>query len=357
MSLSFQHKVFQFKTPSGTSRGILTEKHAWFLALDFAGKKGIGECSIIARLSPDFESKKQYEELLDTFKSALEKIDFQSLRHLKEIALLEAVRAETSIYANFGQYPSLIFGFETALLNWASGENEVFFDTAFTRGKAKIPINGLVWMGSMTFMCAQMHEKAEQGFDCIKMKVGAIDFATEIEILEDFRVKHSPEEMILRVDANGAFSESNVREKLKALSKYGIHSIEQPIAPGQHELMATLCAENIIPIALDEELIGIHSTEVKKALLDKIKPQYIILKPSLHGGLLSCQEWIQLAEVRNIAWWMTSALESNVGLACIAQYTSTFPINKHHGLGTGSLYINNIESKLKVENGFIFYDI
>ncbi len=357
MKVAFEHKIFQFKTPSGTSRGILTEKHAWFITLTENEKTGKGECSIIPGLSPDFESFDQYEKLLITFKAEIEKIDFSEIQSCEEFELLEKIKSNTSLYTDFGRFPSLLFGLETAVLDLYSKSPVQYFDTAFSRREVKIPINGLVWMGSMSFMCKQMKDKVKQGFNCIKMKVGAIDFSSELEILADFRRNHTPDEMILRVDANGAFTKENVREKLKSLSEFNIHSIEQPIEVGQWELMAELCQENILPIALDEELIGIISAEDKVRLLDKIKPQYIILKPSLHGGILSSKEWIELAEERNIGWWMTSALESNLGLECIAQFTSTYPINKHHGLGTGSLYVNNLETQLRIGNGEIFYTI
>ena len=354
MNVHFDHHVFQFKTPSGTSRGILTEKHAWFIEIEDQGKKGKGECSIIPGLSPDFESKTQYLALLGRFQEELSSVQLIEFQELKEFELLQKLKEKTNIYTLFGQYPSLIFGFETAVLDWSNGGKELFFDTPFSKGQQKIPINGLVWMGSPEFMKEQMSEKVEQGYNCIKMKVGAIDFDKEIELLSAIRANYSPQEMILRVDANGAFTSDNVREKLKKLADLGIHSIEQPISSGQHVLMAELCFEQILPIALDEELIGIQILAEKEFLLNTLQPQFIILKPSLHGGILGSQEWITLAEERNIDWWMTSALESNLGLACIAQFTGTFDINKHHGLGTGSLYVNNLPSRLKVENGMIF---
>lgn len=354
MTISFEHRNFHFKNPSGTSRGVLTKKQAFFLHIEENGKIGLGECSVIPGLSPDFETKGKYEALLSDLCAVVQSINWNSFAELKELELLKKVKEETSIYTEFAQFPSIIFGFEMALLNWQNGDLQRFFDNDFTNGKTKIPINGLIWMGETTFMQSQMLEKVNQGFNCIKMKVGAIDFENEISLLTDLRSKYAAENMILRVDANGAFTEKNVRERLTSLAELKIHSIEQPIKPGQIDLMKDLCAENILPIALDEELIDIHSLEDKKKLLTTILPHYIILKPSLHGGILSCLEWINLADDLNIDWWMTSALESNVGLNCIAQFTAQFPINKHHGLGTGSLYTDNLESNLKVENGFIF---
>jgi o-succinylbenzoate synthase len=353
MKLSFEHKIFHFKNPSGTSRGILTEKQAWFLHIESEGKIGLGECSVIPGLSPDFGSKDQYEAILEDLITEVESIEWTTFSTLKEITLLEKVKSQTNIYKKFGKYPSIVFGFEMAILNWQSGNLQHFFNNDFTNGKVKIPVNGLIWMGGIDFMQAQMREKVEQEFNCIKMKIGAIDFEKEISLLTELRSKNPADKMILRVDANGAFNETNVRERLKALATLEIHSIEQPIRPGQIDLMKQLCEENILPIALDEELIGIYSTEEKQSLLTAMQPQYIILKPSLHGGILSCMEWITIAENRNIDWWITSALESNVGLNCIAQFTAQYPINKHHGLGTGSLYTDNVESKLKVKKGYI----
>ncbi len=355
MTLSYDHKVFQFKTPSGTSRGVLTEKYAWFITLTADGKTGTGECSIIQGLSPDFQSHRQYEQKLEELKTILEKIEFRLFDGTHEFEALTILQTETSIYEQFSAYPSIIFGLETALLAWSAKNKIKYFDTAFSRGENRIPINGLVWMGNNAFMKDQLHEKIDQGYNCIKMKVGAIDFEFELDLLKSFRRDYREKDIILRVDANGAFSATEVKEKLKRLAEFNIHSIEQPIAVGQHELMAELCQENILPIALDEELIGVSTLEEKKTLLDKIKPQFIILKPSLHGGILSSKEWIKLAEERKIDWWMTSALESNLGLECIAQFTSTFPVSKHHGLGTGSLYVNNLPSELKITRGQIGY--
>ena len=355
MDIKFDHKIFQFKNPSGTSRGVLTEKQAWFIRINENGKTGLGECSVIPGLSPDFESSDQYEKLLTKLQVLASVVNLTDFEDLKEYDLLTAIKGKTTIYSEFEKFPSLLFGFESAILNWAGGQTELYFDTPFYSGEQNIPINGLVWMGSHEFMENQMDEKVQHGFNCIKMKVGAIDFESELKLLTTIRNAHPKEKMILRVDANGAFTKENVRERLHKLAELGLHSIEQPIAPNQHQLMAELCSENILPIALDEELIGVHAKEDKLNLLDKIKPQYIILKPSLHGGILGAKEWIQLAEERNIDWWITSALESNVGLACIAQFTSMFSIDKHHGLGTGSLYVNNTESRLQVENGEIFF--
>lgn len=355
MKVTLQHRVFEFKTPSGTSRGVLSEKQAWFLTIGAQEKTGMGECSIIPGLSPDFENFEQYTQLLNTLVEALQAINLLPFASFSEFDLLRKIKTDTNLYQRFGRFPSLIFGLETALLNWSKGTPELFFNTPFTQGKCPLPINGLVWMGPPEYMAQQMFEKVNHGYNCVKLKIGAIDFDSELELLETFRKKYPTHEMMLRVDANGAFTANDVRDKLRRLSACGIHSIEQPIAPGQYDLMSELCAENILPIALDEELIGITDRAEKKRLLDTIKPQYIILKPSLHGGILAAQEWIRLAEERNIGWWMTSALESNLGLACIAQFTSTYTIQKHQGLGTGSLYVENLPTKLTVNQGQIHY--
>lgn len=331
---SFEKKVFEFKRPSGTSRGILTEKKAWFITVwnqNAPEIKGVGECSVIPGLSPDYENDLQYANKV---KEVVTGVDYFSLN-------IELLR----------DFPSIYFGLEMALLDLKNGGKGVFYETEFTNGKQAIPINGLIWMGDEAFMQSQITQKLAEGFSCIKMKIGAIDFDKELVILAGIRKQVSAEEITLRVDANGAFSPEEAPEKLRRLSEFELHSIEQPIRQGQTEAMHSLCAKNILPIALDEELIGIHDFEEKKHLLDKIQPQYVILKPSLIGGFKGTKEWIELAEERNIPWWITSALESNIGLDAIAQFTSTYEITLPQGLGTGALYTNNTPSLLKVEKG------
>lgn len=334
LKASFEKKIFEFKRPSGTSRGVLTEKKAWFITVwnqESPEIKGVGECSIIPGLSPDYENDEFYEKVI---KSVVKDVDSFSL-NIEELK----------------EFPSIFFGLEMALLDLQNGGKGVFYNTEFTKGNQSLPINGLIWMGEEEFMKSQIEEKLEAGFSCIKMKIGAIDFEKELEILAGIRKQVSAEEITLRVDANGAFTPEDAPGKLKRLAKFELHSIEQPIKQGQIEEMQTLCAKNILPIALDEELIGIHDYEDKKQLLDDIQPQYIILKPSLIGGFKGTKEWIDLAEERNIPWWITSALESNVGLDAIAQFTSTYEITLPQGLGTGALYTNNTPSLLRVENG------
>lgn len=331
MKARFFKKTFQFKRPSGTSRGILTVKHAWFLEIWNEQNPdiiGTGECSIIPGLSPDYLSDKQFEQKL------------------------------TSVCNNLSQdlsdFPSIQFGFETALLDLQNGGKGVIFDNEFANGKQKIAINGLIWMGGETFMKEQIEQKIASGFTTIKLKIGAIDFDQEIALLKSIRNRFSAEQITLRVDANGAFSIEESLSKLTQLSELDIHSIEQPIKAGQWKEMAQLCASTPLPIALDEELIGINLLEDKIKLLEIISPQYIILKPSLHGGIKGCKEWIEIAEKQNISWWITSALESNVGLDAICQFTAEYDNNLPQGLGTGSLYVENTPTNLKVENGMIF---
>ncbi len=230
------------------------------------------------------------------------------------------------------------------------------FPSVFTRGEASIPINGLIWMGSESFMKRQIKEKIEAGFGCIKMKIGAIDFETEIDLLKSIRKEFSPSDIELRVDANGAFHPNEALGKLQRLSELNLHSIEQPIKQGQFDTMAKLCEETPLPIALDEELIGIFTSSKKEELLQTIGPQYIILKPSFIGGYKGAEEWIHLAEQQQVGWWVTSALESNVGLNAIAQWTFTLATDTVQGLGTGSLYTNNFDSPLQIKNGTLHYN-
>jgi o-succinylbenzoate synthase len=251
------------------------------------------------------------------------------------------------------ELPSIRFGLETAILDWMNGGKKRILANAFYDAQKPIPINGLIWMGDREFMLKQIDQKLKEGFNCIKMKIGAIDFEQETELLGYIRAKFSPEQIILRVDANGAFSPEEAMKKLEKLAEYHIQSIEQPIPAGNIQDMRALCQVTPLAIALDEELIGVQD---KVNLLDGIQPQHIILKPTLVGGILETQEWIKLAEERNIGWWMTSALESNIGLNAISQLASTFGSDIPQGLGTGKLYHNNLESPLEIQSGFIRYN-
>ena len=327
--------ILNFKRPSGTSRGVLTSKETFFLVIEQEDKKGIGECNLFRGLSaddvPNYEAKLQWVE--------------QHL-HLGEKALLEELKT----------FPSIQFGVEQAFRSVAAPQWYELFPSNFTKGKDAIPINGLIWMGSPDFMKAQIKEKLAQGFRCIKMKIGAIDFEEEYRILKALRNEFSASDIEIRVDANGAFQASEALRYLERLATLQLHSIEQPIRAGQWEAMAELCEQTPLPIALDEELIGIFTREEKQRLLREIQPQYIILKPSLIGGYSGSEEWITLAETLGIGWWVTSALESNIGLNAIAQWTYTLRNPMPQGLGTGMLYTNNIPFPLYVENGHIGFN-
>ena len=335
MKATYHKYILNFKRPSGTSRGILTEKETWFIVLEKDGKKGIGECGILRGLSiddrPDYEAKLQWT---------------CAHIHLGENQLWEALI----------EFPSIQFGVEMAFQSLRSESPFLLFPSDFTNGEKSIPINGLVWMGSTSFMKQQIEEKLAEGFRCVKLKIGAIDFDTELQLLGYIRQHFTPEQIEIRVDANGAFDVSLALDKLIQLSEFKIHSIEQPIPKNNTDNMAELCKTTPIPIALDEELIGVFSLEEKEALLQKIKPQYIILKPSFIGGFRGSKEWISLAEKYKIGWWITSALESNIGLNAIAQWTFLQHNLMPQGLGTGALYTNNFDCPLVVSEGQLWYE-
>ena len=332
---TYKKYILNFKNPSGTSRGVLRTKETWFIILKENEKLGVGETGLFRGLSID-DIPNYEEKLIWVCKNINLGLDFL----LKELY----------------QFPSIQFGLEQAFLSLKRNNKFEIFPSEFTKGEKVISINGLVWMGDKTFMKNQIKEKLKTGFSCIKMKIGAIDFDTEIALLKSIRKEFSSKEIELRVDANGAFSTKNALEKLQILSELEIHSIEQPIKQGQVQEMASLCAKTPLPIALDEELIGVFSSEEKKQLLATIKPQFIILKPSLVGGFAGTKEWIKFAELNNIGWWITSALESNIGLNAIAQFTHTLQSKLPQGLGTGSLFTNNFTSPLEVKNGTLQYN-
>jgi len=335
MQASYKRFILNFKRPSGTSRGVLTEKETWFLKIEDGEHTGIGECGILRSLS--YDDRPDYEDKLHWV--------CQNINLGKDM-LWEELR----------EFPSIQFGVEMAFKSLESKDPFVLFPSEFTQGYDQIPINGLVWMGDKEFMKKQISEKIEQGFNCIKLKIGAIDFETEVELLKSIRKQFSAETMEVRVDANGAFLPSEALQKLERLSRYKLHSIEQPIKQGQYEEMKALCANTPIPIALDEELIGITNVTEKAKLIQTIQPQYAIFKPSLIGGIKGTQEWIEICEEHGVQWWITSALESNIGLNAISQWTYTLGTTLPQGLGTGSLYTNNMTSPLKVGDGHIQYD-
>ena len=335
MKATYEKYILNFKSPSGTSRGIMTEKETWFIILEDQGSIGVGECGLLRGLSiddrPDYEEKLQW---------VCQNIDL----------------GKDKLWDELIEFPSIQFGLEMAFLSLQSKSPFELFPSAFTNGNKNIRINGLVWMGNEAFMKTQIQEKLNQGFTCIKLKIGAIDFEKELELLRYIRQHFDANTIEIRVDANGAFNSQEALEKLNQLAVFELHSIEQPIPKNNSDLMANLCKKTPIPIALDEELIGVFEASEKVALLKKIQPQYIILKPSLVGGCKGTLEWISIANSLNIDWWITSALESNIGLNAITQFTFTLQNPLPQGLGTGGLYTNNFDCPLEIDSGHIQYN-
>ena len=333
--ITITSKLLHFLQPAGTSRGVYNTRLSFYLKLTSDEQPdvvGVGECATLPDLSCDAMPPNDYERKLRTFCDEYERtgvIDYEAMR----------------------PYPSMLFGLETAVAQFNAKGSLNFFDTPFGRGEEGIPINGLVWMGTLEEMCERLEAKLKAGFRCVKLKIGAIDFDRELQLIRYIRSTFSRNDVELRVDANGGFTPEEALSRMEALVQYDIHSIEQPIKQHQWTEMARLCAATPLPIGLDEELIGVNERQNKIELLDTIRPQYIVLKPSLHGGMAGTEEWIQLARERNIGSWITSALESNVGLNAIAQLTaSIYGTNIRHaqGLGTGQLFADNIEMPLKV---------
>ncbi len=314
----------------------MTEKETWFILLEENGKTGIGECGILRSLSiddrPDYEEKLQWV--------------CQNI-HL----------GKDTLWDELIEFPSIQFGVEMAFLSLQSKTLFGLFPSEFTNGKKNMLINGLVWMGEESFMKTQIEEKLAQGFSCIKLKIGAIDFEKELGLLRFIRQNFDKKTIEIRVDANGAFELNNALDKLNQLSEFELHSIEQPIKANQIQEMKLLCQKTPFPIALDEELIGVFGIDKKRKLLEEIQPQYIILKPSLVGGFKGTLEWISIAESLHIGWWITSALESNIGLNAITQFTYTLNNPMPQGLGTGGLYTNNFDCPLEIDNGHIQYNV
>ncbi len=346
--IDISERTLHFKQPAGTSRGVYTTRHSYYLTLtsdELPGVEGVGECATLPDLSCD--AKPEYAVTLRQV--------CQMVEQMGRIPY-DMIRA----------YPSITFGLETAFASLfdaarkqglsvsvpAGMENLVdLFDSPFGKGEEGITINGLVWMGTYEEMLARLEEKLQAGFHCVKLKIGAIDFFKELDLIKRIRNVYTQEQVELRVDANGGFLPENAMSQLEALAKYDIHSIEQPIKQHQWPKMAQLCRETPLPIALDEELIGVNVRSMKEALLDTIRPQYIILKPSLHGGIYGCNEWIQLANQRGIGSWLTSALESNIGLNAIAHYAAKVygpNVEMPQGLGTGQLFTDNIPMPLEI---------
>lgn len=333
MNATFKKYTLRFKRPSGTSRGVYTTRDSWFIFVNDGEATGIGECAPLPDLSVD---------------------------NLKQMNVkLAQVCQQIDHFARFPEllreWPSIGFGLEMALLDLKNGGRRELFGSAFTRGEKGIPINGLIWMGTPDFMKQQIRSKLDAGFHCIKMKIGALDFETEFDILKSIRQEFSPEEITLRADANGAWTKATAIENLKRLSDLQLHSVEQPIAAGRWNEMAEVCEKSPVPVALDEELIGISGQAEMQKLAETIRPAYLILKPSLHGGFAGCEQWIREAEKIGAGWWITSALESNIGLNAIAQWTFRLGAKGEQGLGTGQLYTNNLESPLEIDGEKLWY--
>jgi O-succinylbenzoate synthase len=343
LQASYFKRVFNFSFKARTSRGVMREKTSWFIKIsnsDGDNVFGLGECGPLPGLSvdarPDFE-----EQLI----SIIENFNTRKFKEPSDQEILTLIPIE---------FPSILFAFETALLDLSNGGKRVIFENDFLKGE-QIPINGLIWMGDMDFTMGQISIKIYDGHKCIKLKIGGLDFDRECDILNYVRQRYFRDNITMRLDANGAFKLDDVLFKLEQLSKYNIESIEQPIMPGLPE-MEQVCRKSPIPIALDEELIGKHLPDEKRSLLERIQPRYIILKPMLHGGFRGTGEWIEIADRMGIGWWITSSLESSIGLNAICQFTANYKPTTFQGLGTGKIYDNNFESPLEVKKGHIFYN-
>lgn len=335
MKIEIIPRTLYFKQPAGTSRGIYTTHKIWYLKASDNRNAGYGECAPLVKLSCD--DVPDYEDIL------------------RKACDITAENGNIP-YNEFNDYPSILFGLESALLQIKAG-SPCLWNTPFSRGEKGIPINGLIWMGTKEKMLEQIQTKIKSGFHCIKLKIGAIDFNDELQLLKYIRERYSSKDIELRVDANGGFTPADAMYKLEQLAKLDIHSIEQPIKAGQWNAMAELCAETPLPIALDEELIGLNTDTRKQEMLDTIKPQYIILKPTLHGALCGVRKWIDEAEKRHIGWWITSALESNVGLNAIAQFCATLNPQIPQGLGTGMLFKDNVDYPLEIRKDCLWYNV
>lgn len=340
MRVSYTKRLLHFKEAAGTSRGVYTTHLSYYIKVEQDGIAGVGECSALPDLSCDAMPETRYEALLGKVCGFVEQtggIPYEMLR----------------------PFPSVLFGLETAFAQLDAGGSWALSSTPFARGEESIPINGLVWMGTFEEMYGRLEAKLRAGFHCVKLKIGAIDFNSELDLVRHIREHFTPEQIELRVDANGGFTPDNAMQRLEALSQYHIHSIEQPIRQHQWRDMACLCRQSPLPIALDEELIGVNNLAQKERLLDEIRPQYIVLKPSLHGGMQGCREWIEMAHERGIGSWITSALESNVGLNAVAHLCADVygpHITMPQGLGTGLLYTDNIPSPLVLRGDGMWFD-
>jgi o-succinylbenzoate synthase len=347
----FFRRTLSFNFVARTSRGRMTQKDSWFLRVwqpDRPECRGVGECSLLPGLSP---------EKADEIESVLAQVLARLPTLPEDVASLPLNDLGECVVRHFeaARLPAVRFAIETALLDWAGGGRQALFANSFVQGEP-IPINGLIWMGGLDFMLQQIELKIREGFTTLKLKVGGLDFERECDILQYIRSKYFRDRITIRLDANGAFKGEDALYKLNQLAKFDVHSIEQPLPVGS-PLWPAVCRESPIPVALDEELIGVEDAEARRQLLDTLKPRYIILKPSLHGGLSGSAAWIELARSMGVGYWMTSALESNVGLNAIAQFTATRPVEVPQGLGTGALYQNNWASPLEVRAGHLHYNV
>ena len=346
LTLTYQRRALHFNFPARTSRGALTEHVAYYLALRDAqqpGKVGWGEAAPLAGLSPDYGP--DFEATVQAFCQQFNEVEHAALTPAEAASMVPPT------------LPALRFALETAVLDLAGGGQHQLYANAFSQGRAGLPINGLVWMGDAAFMREQIRQKLAAGYACLKVKIGSLDWATELALLAEIRAEASPAQLVLRVDANGAFSPAEAPAKLAQLAEFGIHSIEQPIRAGQWAALAALCGTSPVPVALDEELIGITDPARQQELLDTVRPPYLVLKPTLLGGHAATRRWIALAEARGIAWWITSALESNIGLNAVAQLTGEYAVGDFaQGLGTGQLYDNNLAAPLSIRAGALHYD-
>ena len=339
--------TLQFKFDARTSRGAMPQHQVYYLSVsetDHPERLGIGECAPLPGLSMEYKSD-FYEQLQIVIQDLNKKLKQEKVNVFDSKVYLE----------NLKHLPSVVFALETAALDLEHGGDKQIFANAFSAGEFGIPINGLIWMGDKTFMQEQIQKKLQEGYSCLKLKIGGLDFATELQILKSIRQVAPATDLIIRLDANGAFTPAEALSKLNKLAAFQIHSIEQPIRQEQYSKMQHICQHSPIPVALDEELIGVIEIDKKEQLLQTLKPQFIILKPTLLGGFQACSEWISLAEKAGISWWITSALESNIGLNAVSQFTAEYPVTMEQGLGTGQLYHNNLSSPLEIDNGKLFY--
>lgn len=345
LELTYRRHTLRFNFPARTSRGALAEHVAYYLELrdPAGGPVGVGEAAPLAGLSPDHGPG--FEAALRT-----------CCARFNAASRAEFAAAQAAELAPAG-WPALRFALETAALDRAGGGRRQLYANAFAQGRQGLPINGLVWMGDAAFMRQQIREKLAAGFGCLKLKIGALDFATELQLLAEIRAEAGPAELVLRVDANGAFAPAEALGKLDQLARFDLHSIEQPIAAGQPAALADVCRRSPVPVALDEELIGLTEPDAQARLLDAVRPAYVVLKPTLLGGHAATRDWVAQAKARGLGWWVTSALESNVGLNAVAQLTGEYDVGGFaQGLGTGQLYHNNVAAPLAIRAGALHYD-